>query len=91
MGLAWMYYWPTTLALVSRVAPPKVVATLVGGAFVSPFIAHSLAGVIGTRFDDMTPAAFWTLDAGIAFAGALALFALKGPLTRVLEGEPKGY
>jgi POT family proton-dependent oligopeptide transporter len=89
MGLAWMYYWPTTLALVSRVAPSKVVATMVGGAFVSPFLAHSLAGVIGTRFDDMSPAAFWTMDAGIAFAGALLLFAAKGPLTRILEAEPK--
>jgi proton-dependent oligopeptide transporter, POT family len=88
MGLAWMYYWPTTLALVSRVAPPKVAATLVGGAFVSPFIAHTLAGVIGTRFDNMSPAAFWTMDAAIGFAGALLLFAAKGPLTRVLETGP---
>jgi POT family proton-dependent oligopeptide transporter len=88
MGLAWMYYWPTTLALVSRVAPPKVAATLVGGAFVSPFIAHTLAGVIGTRFDNMSPAAFWTMDAAIGFAGALLLFATKAPLTRMLEAEP---
>ncbi len=88
MGLAWMYYWPTTLALVSRVAPPKVAATLVGGAFVSPFIAHTLAGVIGTRFDNMSPAAFWTMDAAIGFAGALLLFATKAPLTRMLEADP---
>lgn len=87
MGLAWMYYWPTTLALVSRVAPAKVAATLVGGAFVSPFIAHTLAGVIGTRFDNMTPAAFWTMDAAIGLVGALLLFAAKGPLTRILEGR----
>jgi POT family proton-dependent oligopeptide transporter len=89
MGLAWMYYWPTTLALVSRVAPPAVVATMVGGAFISPFLAHSLAGVIATRFDNMHPAAFWTMDASIGLAGALLLFALKGPLTRELEGEAR--
>ena len=87
MGLAWMYYWPTTLALVSRVAPPAVGATLVGGAFISPFIAHTLAGVIGTRFDNMSPTAFWAMDAAIGFAGALLLFAAKGPLTRMLEGD----
>lgn len=85
MGLAWMYYWPTTLSLVSRVAPPAVVATLVGGAFISPFLAHSLAGVIGTRFDNMHPALFWTMDAGIAFAGALLLFAARHILHRELE------
>jgi len=89
MGLAWMYYWPTTLSLVSRVAPKPVVATMVGGAFVSPFIAHSIAGVIGTRFDNMSPAAFWTMDAAIGFAGAFVLFLLKGPLNRLIESDPQ--
>lgn len=88
MGLAWMYYWPTTLSLVSRVAPRSVVATMVGGAFVSPFIAHSLAGIIGTRFDNMSPAAFWAMDASIGLAGALLLFALKNPLNTLIEAGP---
>jgi hypothetical protein len=43
--------------------------------------------MIGTRFDDMHPAAFWAMDASIAFAGALLLFALKGPLGRILEAD----
>ena len=87
MGLAWMYYWPTTLSLVSRVAPSAVAATLVGGAFFSPFIAHTLAGVIGTRFDNMTPAAFWAMDGAIGLAGAVLLFALKNPINRVIEAK----
>ena len=90
MGLAWMYYWPTTLSLVSRVAPPAVVATLVGGAFVSPFIAHTLAGMVGIMFDRMSPAAFWTMDAAIGFAGALLLFAVNKPLSRALEAKDEG-
>ncbi|MBA4161330.1 MAG: MFS transporter [Novosphingobium sp.] len=88
MGLAWMYYWPTTLSLVSRVAPASVAATMVGGAFISPFLAHTLAGMVGTRFDNMTPAAFWAMDASIAFVGALLLFAVNKPLSRALEAEP---
>lgn len=88
MGLAWMYYWPTTLSLVSRVAPPAVVATMVGGAFISPFIAHTLAGMVGIMFDRMSPAAFWAMDASIGLVGALLLFAVNKPLSRALEAEP---
>jgi POT family proton-dependent oligopeptide transporter len=87
MGLAWMYYWPTTLALVSRVAPRKVNSTLVGGAFVSPFIAHTMAGWVGTWYDQMDPAAFWAMDGAIGLAGAVLLFAVRKPLARMLEPE----
>jgi hypothetical protein len=37
----------------------------------------------------MTPAAFWTLNAGIAAAGALLALVLRKPLTRVFEAEIK--
>jgi len=45
--------------------------------------------VIGTRFDNMSPAAFWTMDAAIGFAGAFVLFLLKGPLNRLIESDPQ--
>ncbi|HEX4847258.1 MAG TPA: peptide MFS transporter [Novosphingobium sp.] len=85
MGLAWMYYWPTTLALVSRCAPSAIASTLMGVAFLSPFIAHTMMGWVGTYFDKMSPSAFWAMDAGIAVAGAALLLALRGPLARALE------
>lgn len=91
MGLAWMYYWPTMLSLVSRVAPPAVTATLVGGAFVSPFIAHSLAGMVGILFDRMSPANFWAMDASIGLVGALLLFAVNRPLSRALEANGESF
>jgi POT family proton-dependent oligopeptide transporter len=87
MGLAWMYYWPTTLALISRVAPRAVMSTLMGGAFLSPFIGHTVMGWIGSFYDRMTPAAFWTIDAVVALAGAVLLIAVRGPLGRALEAE----
>lgn len=84
MGLAWMYYWPTTLALVSRSAPPAVTSTVMGVAFLSPFIGHTLMGWVGSRFDSISPTAFWAMDAGIAFAGAAVLLILRKPLMRRL-------
>ena len=85
MGLAWMYYWPTTLALVSRSAPRSVTGAMMGAAFLSPFIAHTMAGWVGSFYDQMSPATFWTMDAGIAALGAAVMFALRGPLGRALD------
>jgi proton-dependent oligopeptide transporter, POT family len=85
MGLAWMYYWPTTLALVSKSAPARVTSTLMGVAFLSPFVGHTLMGWVGSNFDKMTPSMFWTIDAAIALTGAAIILALRNTLRRGLE------
>ena len=38
--------------------------------------------------DQMNPAAFWTMDAGIALGGAVLLVMVRGPLARALEAKP---
>jgi proton-dependent oligopeptide transporter, POT family len=76
------------LALISEAAPDKVNSTLMGGAFVSLFVGSVLMGWVGSFYETMTPAAFWTLDAAIGFAGALIVFALNRPLSRALEPQP---
>jgi POT family proton-dependent oligopeptide transporter len=85
MGLAWMYYWPTTLALVSKSAPSGLRSTLMGMAFLSPFIGHTLMGWVGSFFDKMSPSMFWTIDAAIALTGAVIILVLRNPLARGLE------
>ena len=87
MGLAWMYYWPTTLAIVSKAAPPRVASTLMGVAFLSPFVAHVLAGWVGSYFDQMNPSTFWAMDAAIALAGAALILVLRKPLQQGLEAD----
>lgn len=85
MGAAFMWYWPITLALISRAAPQKVNSTLMGGAFLSLFAGSTIMGWVGSFYDEMSNAVFWMLDAGIALAGAAVIFALAGRLTRELE------
>jgi len=85
MGIAFLYYWPTLLALVSRAAPAKVNATMMGVAFMSLFVANNLIGWIGTFYERTTPARFWALHAGIAAAGGLLVLLFGNRLTRVLE------
>lgn len=87
MGLAWMYYWPNALALVSRTAPHSVNSTMVGATFLCPFVGHTLAGYIGSYYDKMSPAEFWALDGAIGLVGAVLLFALHKPLARALSDD----
>jgi POT family proton-dependent oligopeptide transporter len=42
-------------------------------------------GWVGSFYDQMSPAAFWTLDAAIGFAGALLILLLSPWLKRELE------
>jgi POT family proton-dependent oligopeptide transporter len=76
LAIAFLYYWPTLLALVSRTAPAKVNATMMGIAFMSLFVANNLIGWIGSFYERMAPAAFWALHAAIAAGGGIcnALF-----------------
>jgi POT family proton-dependent oligopeptide transporter len=84
MGVAFLYFWPVLLALISQAAPPKVNATLMGGAFLSLFLGSVLMGWIGSFYDQMSPAAFWTLDAAIGLAGGAIVLLIARPLTRAL-------
>jgi POT family proton-dependent oligopeptide transporter len=79
-----------TLALVSRAAPAKVNSTLMGGTFLALFVGSVAMGWVGSFYDQMSPAAFWTLDAAIGFAGALIILLLAPRLKRELErGDPQ--
>jgi len=86
-GVAFMYFWPTLLALVSRAAPPKVNATMMGVCFLTLFVANNLIGWIGTFYERMTPTSFWTLHAGIAVAGGVLALIFGRTVGRILEPQ----
>jgi POT family proton-dependent oligopeptide transporter len=87
MGLAFIWYWPVLLALISLAAPPKVNSTLMGSAFLSLFVGSVIMGWVGSFYDGMTPAAFWTVDAAIGFGGAVLVALLAPMLKRALEPD----
>jgi POT family proton-dependent oligopeptide transporter len=89
MGTGFMWYWPVTLALVSQSAPAKINATMVSASFLSLFFGSTLMGWVGSFYDQMSPAAFWMLDAAIGFAGALVTLAVRRPLMRLLEPDER--
>jgi POT family proton-dependent oligopeptide transporter len=85
MGVAFLYYWPTTLALVSRAAPASINATMMGIAFLSFFVANNFVGWIGGLYESMSPAQFWLLHAAIAAGGGISILLFGKPLARILS------
>jgi proton-dependent oligopeptide transporter, POT family len=88
LGISFLYYWPTLLALVSRAAPAKVNATLMGLVFMSLFISNNLIGWIGGFYEKMTPAQFWAMHAAIAVCGGLLVVLFGRRLSRTLYRSP---
>lgn len=84
MGVGFMWYWPITLALVSKAAPAKVNSTMMGCAFLAFFVASPIMGWVGSYYDQMSNIAFWALDAGIGLAGAILVYLVRKPLSRAL-------
>lgn len=85
LGVSFLYYWPTLLALVSRAAPAKVNATLMGLAFMSLFLSNTLIGWIGGFYEKMSPAEFWAMHAAIAAGGGLLVVLFGRRLGRALS------
>jgi POT family proton-dependent oligopeptide transporter len=88
LGIAFIYYWPTLLALVSRAAPARINATMMGTVFLSIFIGNILIGWIGSFYERMTPAEFWAMHAAIAATGGVLTMLLHKPLSCALGIEP---
>jgi POT family proton-dependent oligopeptide transporter len=85
LGISFIYYWPTLLALVSRAAPARVNATLMGFAFMSLFISNNLIGWLGGFYEKMSPAGFWAMHAALGAAGGLLILLSGRALGRVLR------
>jgi POT family proton-dependent oligopeptide transporter len=86
-GIGFMYFWPPLLSLVSRAAPAKYNATMMGSAFLVLFVANNLIGWIGTFYEQMTPIAFWALHVGIGATGGVFAFLFGRTFGRILEPQ----
>jgi POT family proton-dependent oligopeptide transporter len=87
LGVAFLYYWPTLLALVSRAAPARANATMMGIAFMSLFISNNLIGWVGRFYEQMSPTSFWIMHAAIAATGGLLIMLFGRRISRGLEVE----
>jgi proton-dependent oligopeptide transporter, POT family len=87
LGIAFLYYWPTLLALVSRTAPAQVNSFMIGIVFTSLFVGNILTGWTGSLYEKMSPTQFWALHAAIGATGGLVVLVFGGRLQRALRTE----
>lgn len=85
MGIAFLYYWPTLLALVSQSAPARLNATLMGTVFLSLFVSNLIIGWFGGYYEPLGPAGFWLVDAAIGGTGALIILVFGRFIHRALQ------
>jgi POT family proton-dependent oligopeptide transporter len=80
-----LYLSPTGLSLVSKVAPRRMVAMIMGVWLATSFTGNLLAGWLGAFWSSMEKPQFFMMIAAIA-AGASAMIALfNRPLQRILD------
>ena len=80
-----LYLSPTSLSLVTKVAPARVLSMMMGVWLATSFIGNFLAGYIGTFWSSMTKPDFFLMLAIISAASGLFIAMLHRPLRDVLR------
>lgn len=83
--LGFLWYWPLTLAIVSKTAPLSVNSMMMGIAYLALAVGSNMVGLIGQFYDKMSPAQFWLIQAGISAAGAVLILIFGPALSRILK------
>jgi len=87
-NIGWLFFAPTTTALVSRSAPHKINATMIGGYSVSVFLGSVISGRLGSLYERWPASEFWLLHAALVSLGGvlvLAFGAMMKPVLRRVE------
>lgn len=80
-----LYVSPIGLALVTKVAPPRVVSMMMGVWFISYSIGFYLSGLLGSFWEAMSKSAFFLMTAAIPAVAGAAIWAFSGPLKPMLD------
>jgi proton-dependent oligopeptide transporter, POT family len=87
--LAEIYLSPVGLSFVTKVAPVRMVSTLMGVWYLSNFIGNYLSGYLGTYYEKLAHQAFFLMLAGIAVAAGGVLFVLNQRLDRIVGAHDR--
>jgi POT family proton-dependent oligopeptide transporter len=82
-----LFILPTGLALFGRIAPRTLAATVMAFWFSGSFAGNLFAGGLGTLWNRLHEAAFFSLTATVAAAAGLLLLAMERPASSLLR-EP---
>jgi POT family proton-dependent oligopeptide transporter len=80
-NIGWIFFAPTTTALVSRAAPDKINATMIGGYSLAVFLGSVASGRLGSLYERWPASEFWMLHAALVGLGGVLVLAF-GALMR---------
>jgi POT family proton-dependent oligopeptide transporter len=70
-NIGWIFFAPTTTALVSRAAPDKINATMIGGYSLAVFMGSVISGRLGALYERWPASEFWLLHAALVSLGGV--------------------
>ncbi len=82
-----IYLSPVGLSLVTKIAPARLVSTMMGLWLLSSFFGNYLSGYLATYAHKTSSTAFFALLSGIAMATGALMMALLVPLKKALGDE----
>jgi POT family proton-dependent oligopeptide transporter len=82
-----LYLSPIGLSLVSKVAPKRLVGTMMGFWFLSSFFGNYLTGYLGTFYSKMPKEQFFMMLFGLGVAAGAIFFLLRRPLTKAIGNK----
>jgi POT family proton-dependent oligopeptide transporter len=80
-----LYLSPTSLSLVTKMAPARLLSTMMGLWLAAIFIGNFLAGFIGSFWSSMAKGDFFLLLAAISAGAGLAITLMRRPLRAILK------
>ena len=84
-----LYLSPIGLSLVSKVAPVRHLAMMMGMWLGTSFIGNLLAGYLGSFWSSMEKPSFFLMNAAIALAAGTVIWAFERPLRPALRGHDR--
>jgi POT family proton-dependent oligopeptide transporter len=81
-----LYLSPTSLSVVTKVAPARVQSTVMGLSFATIFVGNFMGGWLGSLWSSMSKPGFFLMIALIAAAAGVLMLALRRPLTNAISG-----
>jgi POT family proton-dependent oligopeptide transporter len=82
-----LYLSPVGLSLVTKIAPPRLVSTMMGMWFLSSFFGNYLCGFLGTFWEKMSKESFFIMLVVLACVAGLGILATLKPLKRAMGHE----
>ncbi len=80
-----LYVSPTSLSLVTKVAPAPLLSMIMGVWLATSFVGNFLAGYLGTFWSNMSHVYFFLMLASISAAASLAVALLSIPMRGILK------